>query len=103
MPTRRLAAAAAACGLVVAAAPAPVGAAPSVRTVKLSGITFGGVKDLRTTLRAGDAVRFVWAGGRHDVVSGKRPAGVRQLRTAVTETRPPLVVRLTRPGTYVFV
>jgi len=105
MKIRRLVAASAACAVAASGLAVNAIAAPAAKTytVNLAGITFGGKKNLKMNLKGGDSVKFVWAGGPHNVVSKKQPSGVKKVTTTVTEKRAPLTVKYTKAGTYYYI
>jgi len=103
MPARPIALLGTAALLGVAGLAVPAAAAPKVTTVKLNGITFLGKPSAKLTARVGDTLRFVWAGGAHDVRISKSPAGFKRVQaTTVVAKRAPLPVKLTKKGTYAF-
>ena len=54
-------------------------------------------------MKTGDSLRFVWAGGAHNVLYSKAPTGFKRVSAAkVTASRPPLTVKLTKLGGYGF-
>ena len=54
--------------------------AATTHVVKLSGFTFGGKKGYKLTMKAGDSLRFVWAGGSHNLLYSKAPTGFKRSR-----------------------
>lgn len=82
-------------------ASAPHARVAKTHVIKLSGFTFGGKKGFRLTVPVGDSLRFVWAGGSHDVVNARAPAGFKRVSAPkVTSSRPPLTINMTKRGTY---
>jgi plastocyanin len=78
-------------------------ATATTHVIKLSGFTFGGKKGFKLTVKTGDSLRFVWAGGSHNVLYSKAPAGFKRVSAPkVTASRSPLTVKLTKAGTYGF-
>ena len=79
------------------------GPAATARVIRLSGFTFGGKKSFKLTVPVGDSLRFVWVSGSHDVVNSRAPAGFKRVSApAVTSSRPPLTIKMTKRGTYGF-
>src|SRR3954453_21343143 len=104
MKIRRLGAAGAACAVAVSGLATAAYAAPAAKTytVKLSGITFGGKKNFKQTLKGGDSVKFVWAGGFHNIQTTKVPSGVKKTATPVVEKHAPVTVKFAKKGTYAY-
>jgi plastocyanin len=85
-------------------AAAPSKAAAKTWTVKLQGITFYGKKNAKiTTAKVGDTLRFVWAGGTHNIDNEKAPSGAKKVNVkTVTSKHVPVLDKLTKKGTYFF-
>jgi plastocyanin len=72
-------------------------------TVTLAGITFNGKANNTAKAKVGDKLKFVWKNGAHNVLSSAVPKGVKKVNSgAVTQKRAPLLVSLTKKGTYAF-
>jgi plastocyanin len=72
-------------------------------TVTLAGITFNGKANNTAKAKVGDKLKFVWKNGDHNVLSSAVPKGVKKVNSgAVTAKRAPLLVSLTKKGTYAF-
>src|SRR3954467_6063694 len=102
MKIRRLVAASAACAVAISGVATAAYAAPAAKTytVKLSGVTFGGKKNFKQSLKVGDSVKFVWAGGFHNVMTTKVPTGIKKTSTPVTDKHAPVTVKFSKAGTY---
>jgi plastocyanin len=102
MTIKALVAVGLACAVAGGTLAAGASGAPAAKTysVKLSGITFGGKKNLTMKAKVGDTIRFVWAGGGHNVESSKLPSGVTRTESKVVSSRPPLLVKLAKKGVY---
>jgi plastocyanin len=72
-------------------------------TVNLAGITFNGKANNTAKAKVGDKLKFVWKNGAHNVLSSAVPKGIKKVNSgAVTDKRAPLMVSLTKKGTYSF-
>jgi plastocyanin len=72
-------------------------------TVTLAGITFNGKANSTARAKVGDKLKFVWKNGDHNVLSSAVPKGVKKVNSgSVTDKRAPLMVSLTKKGTYSF-
>ena len=96
----------AAAAIVALGAAGPATAAPVAKVVpvKITDFAFGGKQNLKLSLKVGDVLRFTWAGQQaHDVDLRRAPNGVKKVHAALAVRRAPLVVKLTKAGTYRFV
>jgi plastocyanin len=72
-------------------------------TVTLAGITFNGKANSTAKAKVGDKLKFVWKNGDHNVVSSAVPKGAKKTNSgSPTQKRAPLMVSLTKKGTYSF-
>jgi plastocyanin len=72
-------------------------------TVTLAGITFNGKANSSAKAKVGDKLKFVWKNGDHNVLSSAVPKGVKKVNSgAPTAKHAPLMVSLTKKGTYSF-
>ncbi len=72
-------------------------------TVNLAGITFNGKANSTAKGKVGDKLKFVWKNGDHNVVSSAVPKGVKKVNSgAATDKHAPLIVALSKKGTYSF-
>jgi plastocyanin len=75
------------------------------KTVKitLSGITFNGKANNTAKAKVGDKLDFVWKDGVHNVLSTATPAGGKKTNSGAPKAgHAPLLVSLTKKGTYAF-
>jgi plastocyanin len=72
-------------------------------TVTLSGVTFNGKPNATAKAKVGDKLKFVWKDGFHNVKSNGVPAGAKKVNSgAPTDKHAPLLVSLTKKGSYSF-
>jgi plastocyanin len=72
-------------------------------TITLSGVTFNGKANSTAKAKVGDNLKFVWKDGTHNVVSSAVPKGAKKVNSgSPTGKHAPLVVALTKKGTYAF-
>ena len=72
-------------------------------TVTLAGVTFNGKANSKAKAEVGDKLKFVWKDGFHNVVSSAVPKGVKKVNSGAPAAKhAPLVVSLTKTGTYSF-
>ena len=72
-------------------------------TVTLAGVTFNGKANSTAKAKVGDKLKFMWKNGFHNVVSSATPKGVKKVNSgAPTDKHAPLLVSLTKKGTYAF-
>jgi plastocyanin len=72
-------------------------------TVNLAGVMFNGKANSTAKAKVGDKLKFVWKNGEHNVVSSAVPKGVKKVNSgAPVDERAPLMVSLTKKGTYSF-
>jgi plastocyanin len=72
-------------------------------TITLAGVTFNGKANSKAKAEVGDKLKFVWKNGFHNVVSSAVPKGVKKVNSGAPAAKhAPLVVSLTKKGTYSF-
>jgi plastocyanin len=72
-------------------------------TVTLAGVTFNGKPNATAKAKVGDKLKFVWKNGFHNVVSSAVPKGAKKVNSgAPTDKHAPLLVTLTKKGSYSF-
>jgi plastocyanin len=72
-------------------------------TITLAGVAFNGKANSTASAKVGDKLKFVWKNGDHNVLSRAVPKGVKKVNSgAVTAKHAPLLVSLTKKGTYAF-
>jgi plastocyanin len=73
-------------------------------TVTLAGVTFNGKANAKAKAKVGDKLKFVWKNGFHNVKSTGVPSGAKKVNSgAPTDKHAPLLVTLTKKGTYSFI
>jgi plastocyanin len=72
-------------------------------TVTLAGVAFNGKANATAKANVGDKLKFVWKNGFHNVVSSAVPKGIKKVSSGAPAAKhAPLVVSLTKEGTYSF-
>jgi plastocyanin len=73
-------------------------------TVTLQEISFDGHANARVAAKQGDALRFVWKTGMHNVVLTKHPTGAPKVNSGAPKTgHAPFTVHLSKKGTWSFI
>ena len=72
-------------------------------TVTLAGVTFNGKANATAKAKVGDKLKFVWKNSFHNVVSSALPKGIKKVNSGAPAAKhAPLMVSLTKKGTYAF-